>query len=79
MKPVGWTEGSRAASAEGGATAQPQPWVRAAHEAAVRVRAFDERDRERWDRFVATSAEATFFHRAAWHGIVENEFRHRCH
>ncbi|MCL2524239.1 MAG: FemAB family PEP-CTERM system-associated protein [Betaproteobacteria bacterium] len=29
-----------------------------------------------WDAFVMTSPEATFFHRAAWQGIINTVFRH---
>jgi len=34
---------------------------------------------EGWDRFVMASAESTFFHRAAWQGVIEDVFRHRTH
>jgi FemAB-related protein (PEP-CTERM system-associated) len=30
----------------------------------------------RWDKFVFTSPEATFFHRAAWQEIIRDVFRH---
>ena len=46
---------------------------------AVRVRGFAAGDVARWDAFVATCADATFFHRAGWRDILENIFRHRCH
>src|SRR6188472_2077963 len=47
--------------------------------APLRVRAFEAGDAARWDAFVERSADATFFHRAAWRGIVEDVLRHRCH
>ena len=31
----------------------------------------------RWDEFVATSTEATFFHRAGWKTVLESSFGHR--
>ncbi len=43
---------------------------------AVRMLATDA-DRARWDDFVERCPEATFFHRAAWQGILEDVFRHR--
>ena len=33
----------------------------------------------RWDDFVATCAQATFFHRAGWLPIIADVFRHRTH
>lgn len=33
----------------------------------------------RWDRFVLACPSATFFHRAAWQGIIERVFRHPTH
>ena len=47
--------------------------------APLRVRAFEAGDAARWDRFVEQSPDATFFHRSAWRGIVEDVLRHRCH
>jgi FemAB-related protein (PEP-CTERM system-associated) len=43
------------------------------------VRAFTPADAARWDAFVARSPEATFFHRSAWKGILEEVFRHRAY
>lgn len=34
---------------------------------------------EKWDAFVATCPEATFFHRAGWKTIIEKSFGHRTH
>lgn len=31
---------------------------------------------QRWDEFVFASPQATFFHRAAWQGIIRDVFRH---
>jgi len=36
-------------------------------------------DEERWDAFVRDAPQATFFHRAAWRGILEQGLGHRCH
>ncbi len=33
----------------------------------------------RWDEFVFSCPEATFFHRAAWQSVMENIFGHRTH
>src|SRR5262249_45183774 len=33
----------------------------------------------RWDAFVATCPEATFFHRASWRGVLADSFGHRPH
>lgn len=34
-------------------------------------------DRERWDTFVDTCGEASFFHRAGWQRVIEEAFGHR--
>jgi FemAB-related protein (PEP-CTERM system-associated) len=39
----------------------------------------DDADAARWDRFVEQFADATFFHLAAWQGIIADVFRHRTH
>lgn len=33
----------------------------------------------RWDRFVDTCPEATFFHRSGWQTVIRNAFGHRTH
>jgi FemAB-related protein (PEP-CTERM system-associated) len=35
--------------------------------------------RRRWDAFVDTAPEATFFHRAGWREVIEKSFGHRMH
>lgn len=45
----------------------------------VSVRAFGDADRARWDAFVATHPDATFFHRAGWKRVIEAAFGHRTH
>lgn len=45
----------------------------------VCVRAFERKDAERWEAFVARSPQATFFHRIGWRDINESVFRHRPH
>ena len=47
--------------------------------ATVTVRAATSSDSARWDAFVATCPEATFFHRFAWREIYESIFNHRTH
>ncbi len=36
----------------------------------------DQGNAKRWDEFVFACPEATFFHRAAWQGIIKDIFRH---
>lgn len=36
-------------------------------------------DEARWDAFVEDAPRATFFHRVAWRGIIEQGLGHRCH
>jgi FemAB-related protein (PEP-CTERM system-associated) len=36
-------------------------------------------DERRWDAFVESAPRATFFHRVAWRGILEQVLGHRCH
>ena len=36
----------------------------------------DQGSARRWDEFVFACPEATFFHRAAWQGIIKDVFRH---
>jgi FemAB-related protein (PEP-CTERM system-associated) len=47
--------------------------------ATLTVRPAAGRDAERWDAFVATCPEATFFHRFAWREIYQSVFKHRTH
>ena len=53
--------------------------ARAARPEPVRVREFAAADAAAWDAFVARCPEATFFHRAGWRTLMEEEFRHRTH
>ena len=39
----------------------------------------DTKGATRWDEFVHSCPEATFFHRAAWQGIIREVFRHTTH
>ncbi len=43
----------------------------------VRVRDFAPDDAARWEAFVESCGEATFFHRIGWRGILERCFGHR--
>jgi FemAB-related protein (PEP-CTERM system-associated) len=47
--------------------------------AGLTVRPFAAGDASRWDAFVHTCPEATFFHRVEWRGIYESVFKHRTH
>jgi hypothetical protein len=38
-----------------------------------------ESDHAAWDAFVFKCPEATFFHQAAWQGLMEDVFGHRTH
>ena len=44
-------------------------------ENATTVRAVRDGDAARWDRFVLSASQGTFFHRIGWHGIFKNIFR----
>jgi FemAB-related protein (PEP-CTERM system-associated) len=46
---------------------------------AVTVRAFASTDATRWEAFVQSCPDATFFHRLGWCDIYESVFRHRTH
>ncbi|MCP5366087.1 MAG: FemAB family PEP-CTERM system-associated protein [Hyphomicrobiales bacterium] len=43
------------------------------------VRPLDAAGRDRWDAFVQACPEATFFHRAGWHRVIEDSFGQKCH
>jgi FemAB-related protein (PEP-CTERM system-associated) len=43
------------------------------------IRRLERGDESRWDGFVDSAPEATFFHRAAWRGILEQALGHRAH
>jgi FemAB-related protein (PEP-CTERM system-associated) len=45
----------------------------------VRIREFAPGDAARWEAFVQSCGEATFFHRIGWRGILERCFGHRTH
>jgi FemAB-related protein (PEP-CTERM system-associated) len=44
--------------------------------AAIAVRSLHEHEHARWDAFVDTCPEATFFHRAGWQTIMRQGFKH---
>ncbi len=46
---------------------------------AFRCRPMTPDDAPAWDAFVQQAPAATFFHRAAWRGVIEQAFRHRTH
>jgi FemAB-related protein (PEP-CTERM system-associated) len=45
----------------------------------VAVRTLKSNDRTRWDAYVHGHAQATFFHLAAWQGVIKRAFGHRTH
>lgn len=45
----------------------------------VTIHTLTDEDAERWDRFVAETPEATFFHKAGWREVLEKAFNHTCH
>lgn len=45
----------------------------------MQVKQLDASDAARWDAFVASCAEATFFHRAGWKKVIEEGLGHRCY
>jgi len=47
--------------------------------APIAVRAFANGDASEWERFVAASPQATFFHALAWRRVVETSLGHRSH
>ena len=46
---------------------------------ALSIRSLSEKDAARWDEFVMSCPEATFFHRAGWKTMMEHAFDHRTH
>jgi FemAB-related protein (PEP-CTERM system-associated) len=49
----------------------------AEHSNIVTVREFVPGDEARWDGFVETAPQGTFFHLAGWKSVIEKAFRHR--
>ena len=47
--------------------------------ASIRVLELDRGAADRWDAFVASCPEATFFHRAGWRRVIEESLGHRTH
>lgn len=43
------------------------------------VKCLEQSDEERWDIFVKSSPQATFFHRVGWRHVIEQAFGHSCH
>ena len=53
--------------------------VTASVQGELRVLPLAETDTDRWDAFVLSCPEATFFHRAGWTTVIERAFGHRTH
>lgn len=45
----------------------------------ITVRQMRPEDADRWDAFVQSCPEATFFHRSGWQKVIERAFGHRTH
>lgn len=43
------------------------------------IRSLQNRDEARWDAYVRAAPQATFFHRSAWRGLIEQGLGHRAH
>jgi FemAB-related protein (PEP-CTERM system-associated) len=43
----------------------------------MQIKTLDQSVTGRWDQFVATCEQATFFHRAGWQRVIEQSFAHR--
>ncbi len=43
------------------------------------IKRLERGEETRWDAFVNAAPQATFFHRAAWRGLLEQTLGHRCH
>ena len=50
-----------------------------ASNAVVTVQRLDEASTARWDNFVQSCPDATFFHRAGWKYVIESSFGRRCY
>jgi FemAB-related protein (PEP-CTERM system-associated) len=50
-----------------------------ASSAVVTVERLDRESTSRWDSFVQSCPDATFFHRAGWKYVIETSFGHRCY
>lgn len=48
-------------------------------ESTVRVKPLEAGDAARWDAYVRSSPEGTFFHLAGWRRVIEGAFGHRTH
>jgi FemAB-related protein (PEP-CTERM system-associated) len=46
---------------------------------AVSIRTLDDATAAAWDRFVEAHPDGTFFHRAAWSGVIRKAFGHHTH
>src|SRR4051794_41912647 len=46
---------------------------------AIACRALEAAHEAAWDRFVESMPNGTFFHRAAWAGVLSRAFRHPAH
>lgn len=45
----------------------------------MQIRVLDDTAHDRWDAFVHSRAQATFFHRAGWRTLLEGTLGHDCH
>ncbi|MEE9396839.1 MAG: FemAB family XrtA/PEP-CTERM system-associated protein [Methylococcales bacterium] len=45
----------------------------------IEIKQLDQQSSEKWDAFVESCPEATFFHKSAWKKVIEKAFGHSCH
>lgn len=60
-------------------TSRPVGTVSSIDSSQIRINLLAPADFEKWDAFVTSCPEATFFHRAGWKTVIENVFGHRTH
>ena len=53
--------------------------IAAQRSSVITIRTLQPQDHGRWDAFVHSCPEATFFHRAGWQTIMEQGFGHASH
>jgi len=45
----------------------------------MKIKSLTAQERDRWDEYVTSHPDATFFHLAAWRDVLENAYGHHCH
>ena len=57
----------------------PSPWLPVPNDTTMQVKTLTAADALRWDAFVDSCPEATFFHRAGWQEVIQRSFGHATH